>query len=52
MLKNVLQNQPKVDVVQLQKSGDVPLRKVKVRQKARNSRIRLLAVGSLTWLDS
>ncbi|XP_039121361.1 protein CLP1 homolog isoform X2 [Dioscorea cayenensis subsp. rotundata] len=39
-LKNVLQHKPTVEVLELQKSGDVLLRKVKVPQKARNSRIR------------
>ncbi|WOL08760.1 hypothetical protein Cni_G17513 [Canna indica] len=40
MLKDVLKNKPKVDVVKLHKSGGVVLRNQKVRQKSRSLRIR------------
>ncbi|KAA8548315.1 hypothetical protein F0562_004744 [Nyssa sinensis] len=40
LLKDVLKNKPRVDVVKLQKSGGVVSRNAKVRQKARSYRIR------------
>lgn len=40
MLKDVLKSKPNVDVVKLQRSGGVVSRNAKVRQKARNYRIR------------
>lgn len=44
MLKDVLKNKPKVDVVKLQRSGGVVSRNAKFRQKTRSYRIRVSVI--------
>ncbi|KAI4347628.1 hypothetical protein L6164_008423 [Bauhinia variegata] len=51
MLKDVLKNGPKVDVVKLQRSGGVVSRNAKVRQKSRSYRIREYFYGLVNDLS-
>jgi len=49
MLKDVLKNKLKVDVVKLQKSGGVVSRTPRYRQKSRGHRIRVSAEVFVTF---